>query len=537
MSKDSTGSQGHTSMLNTGGVKKAVYTCCPSLLHPFLNRIEASETGYRLAKGVFWSMAGTILSRGMMFAASVFVARILGKASYGELGIIYATISMFGIFAGFGLGLTATKYVAELRDKDPERAGRIIGLSWLVAIITGALTSLSLFIFAPWLAEHTLNAPHLVGPLRISAFILFINALNGAQIGALSGLEAFKTIAHVNLVIGALSFPLLLCGAYLGGLNGVVWALLINLGLNWLLNHLALRQEVDRHKIKLTFGCRTSELSILWKFSLPAVLSGLMVGPVRWACSAMLVNQPQGYSEMGIFTAAIIFQSLILFVCGMLNQPLLSMLSNAGSTKIRQLETTNILSPWIIGVAAALPFLCFPEIAEILFGRDYTGYAFRVTFAIILFYTCILTYRNGLVRVLASRNLLWLGLCNNLLWAAVLLPTAYLLAKWGAVGLAAAFAIAYASTSVLFVPLYMSRGKVPKDLLISREAIVIWLIIIILVLATLLDTSIIYRAAALPLAVYVAARSLINVWQRNINDSADISAKDVSDAQSELPIG
>jgi len=196
----------------------------PPFLRLAFNWIESSPIGYRLVKGTLWSMAGAVISRGLMLCAMVLVARMLGKTVYGELGMIQSTVGMFGIFAGFGLGLTATKHVAEFRQKNPERAGRIIGLSWLVATVTGSLMALGLFIFAPWLAEHTINAPHLAVVLRIAALILFINALNGAQTGALSGFEAFKTIAYINLFVGLISFPILVGGAYFGGLTGAVFA-------------------------------------------------------------------------------------------------------------------------------------------------------------------------------------------------------------------------------------------------------------------------------------------------------------------------
>jgi len=109
-------------------VKKAVYAYCPRALSSVLARVVSSEIGYRLAKGVFWSMAGAVISRGLMLAATVFVARMLGKNVYGELGMIRSTVGMFGVFAGFGLGLIATKQVAEFRpggdEKTPERKPR-----------------------------------------------------------------------------------------------------------------------------------------------------------------------------------------------------------------------------------------------------------------------------------------------------------------------------------------------------------------------------------------------------------------------------
>jgi hypothetical protein len=151
------------------------------------------------------------------------------------------------------------------------------------------------------------------------------------------------------------------------------------------------------------------------------------------------------------------------------------------------------------------------------FGKEYQCYSFRATFAIIVFYTCILTYRSGLLRVLISKNLLWWGLGNNLLWAAVLLPTAYFLVKWGAVGLAASFAIAYVSTSIVFVPVYMKQGKVPRELLISKEAVVVWLVVIVLVVAVFWDIPIVYRAIALPLALCLIGWALKRVWCLNPN--------------------
>ena len=153
--------------------------------------LPAGSLRERFAKGAFWSLAGTIISRGLNLLSSVIVARFLGKIGFGELGMLQSTVGMFGVFAGLGLGMTATKYVAEFREKDKPKTGRIIALSSLVAFITGGLTTFVLLIIAPWLATKTLSASHLAHPLRIAAGLLFFGAINGAQTGALAGFEAF----------------------------------------------------------------------------------------------------------------------------------------------------------------------------------------------------------------------------------------------------------------------------------------------------------------------------------------------------------
>ena len=429
-------------------VKSIASACCPPFLRPAFDRIENSPIGLRLARGVFWSMAGAVISRGLMLAATVLVARMLGKTVYGELGMIQSTVGMFGVFAGFGLGLTATKHVAQFRQSDPDRAGRIIGLSGLFAVITGGLMTLGLFIFAPWLAEHTINAPHLVGVLRIGALILFINALNGAQTGALSGFEAFKTIAYVNLFVGLISFPILLCGAWFGGLAGAVWALAINLGFNWLLNHIALRKEARRYKVPFAFKNCSREWSVLWKFSLPTFLSGTLVAPVNWACGALLVNQHDGYAQMGIYSAANQWRIAILFLPAMLGQVVLPLLTNlnteSSGKQYRKVLVLSISLTTGIALAVVFPLVLLARYIMSLYGPGFEEGTQVLRF---LSFSAVLAASNSVVGyIIASKDKMWMAFTFNALWAIALLATTslFLLKGYGALGLAYATLIAYA---------------------------------------------------------------------------------------------
>ena len=177
---------------------------------------------------------------------------MLGKQGFGGLGVVQSTVGMFQVFASFGLGLTATKYVAEFRNVDPARAGRIISLSFLAAVATGLVIMVPLIIFAPWLAQHALAAPALAGPLRMGSLVLLLSALCGAQTGVLSGFEEFKTIARINLLSGLANFPLMVAGAYLWGLPGVVVALVFGLVINDIpilpFSHIFILHQKDMHQ-------------------------------------------------------------------------------------------------------------------------------------------------------------------------------------------------------------------------------------------------------------------------------------------------
>ena len=60
--------------------------------HRRKSAILALETAMKRPKfalrGAFWAVAGTMISRFLGLASSIFAARIVGKLHYGELGMI-----------------------------------------------------------------------------------------------------------------------------------------------------------------------------------------------------------------------------------------------------------------------------------------------------------------------------------------------------------------------------------------------------------------------------------------------------------------
>lgn len=422
----------------------------PRFLKPYWKKLEASPLGYRLARGAFWSLAGAVVSRSLGLLASILVARMLGKVGFGELGIIQSSVGLFGTFAGFGLGLTATKYVAELRAKDPARAGRIIALSSLVSWATGGAMAVLLFVLAPWLATHTLAAPHLGGLLRLGSLLLLLGAVNGAQTGALAGFEAFKRIARINFTAGIAAFPLMVGGAWLRGLEGAVFGLVITQAVNCWLNFRGLRAEVHCAAMPFVFAGASREWSVLWRFSLPALAGNLLVGPVYWLCNAMLVNRPNGYAQMGLFNAANQWFSALLFLPGVLGQAALPVLSERLGEN-DGLRAGKVLGFYIkLNAAAVTPLMFLGCLASPLimssYGPGFTeGWPILV---IVLTTAALLAVQTPVGQVIAASGRMWMGTAMNFGWAACFVVLAWCLLRWGALGLAAARLGAYLAHAI-----------------------------------------------------------------------------------------
>ena len=126
-----------------------------------LQRVSASPLAKRLLQGAFWTGLGTIVAKGATVVASFCVARFCGKTAFGEYGMVINTASMLSAVCGMGMGTTVVKYVAELKESNPERAGRILAmasfLTWGMAIVFG----LTFLVFADIIAERLIAAPHL----------------------------------------------------------------------------------------------------------------------------------------------------------------------------------------------------------------------------------------------------------------------------------------------------------------------------------------------------------------------------------------
>ena len=120
------------------------------------SRILTSDVIKRLASGAIWSFTGTAIAKLIVLIASIFCARILGKELFGEFGMVRSTINMFVVLGSAGLGITATKYIAEYRYTQKERVASIYLLTTVFAVVTGLIVTIAILLLADYLAVESL---------------------------------------------------------------------------------------------------------------------------------------------------------------------------------------------------------------------------------------------------------------------------------------------------------------------------------------------------------------------------------------------
>jgi O-antigen/teichoic acid export membrane protein len=440
-----------------------------------INGQISSNFSQRIILNSFWSFTGEILSKGLTFLSWIVIARLLGKTGYGEFGIIRTTITMFAVFGGMGLGLTANRFVSENRVKDKKYSGQIIGLTQIIAAFSGLLISVSVFFSSNYLATSVLKAPQLENELKITAVMLFFSAINGAQIGTIQGLEAYRRLAVTNIYQCLLSFPLFVVGTYYWGLTGSVIAYALSIIISTILLEISIKKEIKKQDIVIIYSKIPDILPIFWKFSLPAALAGIAVSPFKWFSEALLAKYG-GFGDLGIFQASLVATNIIIAITSTLNAPLISISANLGNLhENRKIQFLTVFGSWYLFLIFAIPFLLFPNLLILLFGKQFNEPNLYNVSLLLLLWCGMLMYYQGIIRIITLNNSLWFGFFTNIFEGLTLISAFYFFKGLGVIGLGYAYVLSYIVRIIVSLPFLIKTKMITLNLLFDKYFIMSFL--------------------------------------------------------------
>ena len=334
-----------------------------------LREITIKVKTSRLFKDSFWAVFGNGLGYVLLLASGMIVANFLGKDTYGEYGVVKTTMVYMASFAALGLGFTSTKYVAQYISEDKSQVNSIIKSAIIIAFVSSSTMAIALMLVAGGLSEF-LGEPQLVGPFRYLALIIVLKALSTAGIGILSGFGSFKDIGKCNVVSGLVmlvaAFPL----TYLGGLNGALLSLTVSQMILMLQVYYYIHREI-KHLPQQKSCKKTRELLL---FSVPVALQESSYTICNWG-AIMLLSKYSSIGEVGIYTIAAQWNSIVLFIPSALSNVVLSHLSNTR----RNMEKHNktMITMMLVNLACTFfPFLIvclFSGSIASLYGESFVG--------------------------------------------------------------------------------------------------------------------------------------------------------------------
>jgi O-antigen/teichoic acid export membrane protein len=398
----------------------------------------------RLIKGTLLNFIAVAFNQGSTLSVNIIVARILLKEGFGEYAMVQSTLLTVATLAQLSTGYTASKYIAEFRSSDPARAGRIMGLCSGISAVMAGVGTVVLVAMAPWLAATMLKAPHLAVALMIGSGFLFFSAINGYQTGALSGLEAYSSLARAGIASGVVAVASISIGAWWGGLNGALVGLSLSAFVRCMIHNRWLALEAKKQGLSPRYhDSLRQEKAIIFKFALPSAIAGYYSLPMIWLANSFLVRQPGGYGEMALYSAANNFRIIALFLPNVMNSVGLSVLNNEKAngdvTHYNKVFVSNVLLISIVSLGGVLVMGFFGRSVLQLFGKDFGGAHFLLW--LLLVGSLFEGVSIALHQYLQTKVKLWLSFfaINVPREAFLVLATFYLVQPYGGSGLAWAY--------------------------------------------------------------------------------------------------
>ena len=407
------------------------------------------DAGRGLAVATFWNGAGTVASRGAQMIAMVVAARLLGPARFGALGILLSTMAAVQAIAGLSMAGTTTKYVAQFRTIDPDRAGRILAIGLVIPAVAGGIFAIGLALLAPKVSVSIMGDAALLEPFRVLSLSLIATGVLESLAGAMAGLSGFRRMALANLLSGIVALALMSGGALVGGLQGIVVATVAAGGVSCMIMGGMLHAELRESGVGYRFTGMWRELTVVWRFALPVLLVGAASMPVSWVCQSILLRRG-GYVEVALFTAANGWYGVVAFLPAVFGGVVIPRLSEhygkGDGHQLKRLATLSVFVTTLLAlVIGGAVVLCGP-----LLMRAYGPGFSRGVVALDLVVACaaVSVVQSALGQGLAAAERMWGVAVCNVAWGGIFVAATHALVDHGAVGLALARLIAQ---MVLFV--------------------------------------------------------------------------------------
>jgi O-antigen/teichoic acid export membrane protein len=402
-----------------------------------LHRIRQPSIGKQIIIGTFWSVVGNGFGKVFTFIAMIFVARILGKESFGEIGLVRSTAITFASISGLGIGMTTTKYIAELLHTNKERTGQIIGMTYIFTFFVSLITAITFYLISPYLCE-ILGKPELTHVMRLGSLLLFLMMFLVSQIAVMTGFQDFRNLAIISVIVGILSLPIHVGCTYWFGESGAVAAMISCVVLNIVISNLFIYKNLNKYKIRYKFSNCYSELSVLLNSNLPIMLGCTLYIGTQLLLQMILRLQPNGAEKLGEFYAAQNIQIAFFVIPALLSTVFFPTLCEIGGTnqgKYWQTVKKGLGLQAIVALIMMLPMILFPKFLMKLNGNEFSNNSLILSFFAIWSFINVLC--TAVWQVMIDQKKSWICIVITICEIIIILILAYFLLSnyWNGIGI------------------------------------------------------------------------------------------------------
>jgi O-antigen/teichoic acid export membrane protein len=399
-------------------------------------------------------MVAFALDKVAMLVIVFMLARILGGADYGRLSLAQGLVNSVQIFVVLGTGTVLARYIPAMRAESVRRAVEIINLCVIMMAGTAVLFAIVGLWKAPLVATRILDlSASSVVPYMLVAWIL-MTALTNLLLTIMQSFERGSAIGLVSLVAALLAIVIVPLFAMDLGLIGVIVALIaVEVVKGGLLLILYVRL-LNEYGVAIMTPAQRADVSLLWRFGLPAFLNSALWGPTIWlALFTMKMRMPDGLTAVGVFGFSNNVLGAVILISSLANRAALPI--QASMHAMRQWDQLRRFT-WrlMLGQAgvASMIALMIGVASPIIMQRAGADFANHWPVLVIMVTSgVIMSGQNALGNYLLVIDRTYFIVFSLLPWAAIIIAAAFFFAPFGAQALAGGLLVATVIRSALFL--------------------------------------------------------------------------------------
>ena len=284
-----------------------------------INKIVNSEMRRRFFNAILFGIGGAIISKAFLMIFNMIVSRLLGETQYGIYSLINNTVQTFTVFAGAGIGVTLTRYVALYRDKDKEMTGIIIKTLTLFNSVLSIIIGVLVFIFAKDISNLINESTDITLYIKITSVTIFFTSVALILQSALQGFEEYKKIAIAQMISNIVMILIGILATKLYGIIGSITSLMILQIITSIFFIISIKNIITKKNIKLKFEVNEIVKEAVKKVAIPAFGASIFVVPLLWITNSIFTKQ-NGYEEFAAFSVCLQWFTILNYLPQQLGQ-------------------------------------------------------------------------------------------------------------------------------------------------------------------------------------------------------------------------
>ena len=378
------------------------------------------------------------------------VAVLLGPSGVGLISLYTSAVGMVGTVTGLGIASSGVREVAQAHGQDPETMARSILVLKRACWVTGLVGWLVSAALAPWLSQWIFGESGHALAIAVLGATLLLGALSGGQMAVIQGVRRIGDIARVN-VLGVMINTVAAIGLYAWlGEEGILPVLVATAAITlatswWFSRRIRLPEVALGWRETLATGRRLATLgsAFMW--------SGLMMAALD-IFTRTLITRQEGVEAAGFYQAAWalsgLFAGFILSAMGTDFYPRLT-----GVIHDHDEAATMVNQQMEIGILLALPGLLAtlalsPWLLQLFYSEAFQPGAELLPWFVLGIFGRIISWPLGFIQLALGASRAF-AITETLFVLVHLGLVAWLVPRYGALGAAYGFALAYGAYVVM----------------------------------------------------------------------------------------